>query len=81
MRGLNEPLPDEWLISRVCQEFKCLPSEAKRELQRDPQLVFDVLELRHYVQTREAILNAKDKTQVPTGPMADLAADIEFEVL
>jgi hypothetical protein len=78
---LHDAPPDEWVISRICEEFTCLPSEAARELERDPQLVFDILELRHYKQTRDAILNAKDESQVPHGKMADLAADIEFEAI
>lgn len=69
------------MISRICQEFTCLPSEAEQELERDPQLVFDILELRHYAHTRDAILSAKDESQVPNGPMADLAADIEVEAI
>jgi hypothetical protein len=48
------------VISRVCQEFKCLPSEAQRELTRDPYLVFDILELRHYAQMRDAWLRVEE---------------------
>ena len=70
------------MISRVCQEFKCLPSEAQRELHRDPYLVFDILELRHYAQMRDAILNAKKEEDVPKGdPMALIAAELEVEAI
>ena len=69
--------PTEWLISRVCDEFHCVPSQAIRELERDPELVFEVMELRAYAQTKEQMDRAENQSDVPTGPMADLVGDIE----
>ena len=45
----------EWLISRICEEFHCLPSQAVREWDADDMgLVLDVLELRGYARAKAA---------------------------
>ena len=45
----------EWLISRICEEFQCLPSQAVREWEADDEgLVLDVLELRGYARAKQA---------------------------
>lgn len=45
----------EWLISRICEEFQCLPSQAVREWDADDEgLVLDVMELRGYARAKQA---------------------------
>lgn len=68
------------MVSRVCEEFGCLPSQALRELDRDPELVFDVIEMRGYAATRQAVKRATNDKDHPKGPMADLVLDIECEL-
>ena len=49
-------MPEQWLVSRICEEFGCKPSEAVQELQEGPtQLVLDIMELRAYVQAKRTV--------------------------
>lgn len=71
------------MISRVCEEFHCLPSEAARELDRCEALVFAVLEMRTYAQTKQAIDDAEasdGQRDAPKGPMADMVYEIEYDI-
>lgn len=47
--------PDEWLISRVCEEFHCRPSDAQRELDHDTGLVWTILRLRSLAAAKREI--------------------------
>lgn len=68
------------MISRICDEFSCLPSQAVRELDREPELVSEVLLLRSYARTKQQLDDAQTEAEAPKGPMADIVADIEFEL-
>jgi hypothetical protein len=58
-------------VSRVCEEFGCVPSVAVRELLDDPERrALSILELRTYARTKAAIEAAQKPEDVPTGPMA-----------
>lgn len=60
------------LISRICQEFNCLPSEAARELMEDPeQLVFSVMEARSYMACKEAYDSTTSETDDKLEPWLD----------
>ena len=61
------------VISRVCEEFGCLPTEALRELEQAPRgLIADILDLRAFTATKAALDRAKPGSgDAPTGPMAD----------
>lgn len=81
MEGEGEP-PWEWIVSRVCEEFGCLPSDAVRELMDDPAgLALDVMELRAYARAKEALDSAKKAGDEPTGPMADMVWEVMSELL
>jgi hypothetical protein len=74
--------PFEWVISRICEEFNCLPSEALRELEESPfGLVMDIMEMRYYVQVKEQIDNAKDSDSMPKGALADLVYENYRDIL
>lgn len=75
-----EPLY-EWVVSRVCDEFKCLPSMAIRELEHDPALVFDILELRNYASAKAALDHAKDKSDVKVTPTVQMVFDVMAELM
>ena len=48
--------PEQWLVSRVCEEFGCLPSEAIVEIEEGPtQLVLDIMELRAYANAKQVV--------------------------
>lgn len=75
--------PDVWLISRVCDEFHCLPSAAIRELNRCESLVFEMLDLRAYARTKQDCDDAdasEGKIAAPKGPMADMVYQIQYEL-
>jgi hypothetical protein len=57
-----------------------VPSIAQRELERDPGLVFDIIQMRDYAQAKHAIDTAKDDKDVPKTDMAELVTDIIFEI-
>lgn len=48
--------PELWLVSRICEEYHCLPSQAIQELWKGPsQLVLDIMELRAYAQAKSLV--------------------------
>jgi hypothetical protein len=65
----------------MCEEFKCLPWQAEEQLEHDPQMVFDVFEVREFARVKHAIDHAKSEADVPRGPMADLVAELMFDAL
>jgi hypothetical protein len=73
--------PDEWVISRICEEFGCLPSQARRELEcHDAALVFTILELRTYARAKEAFdRGKKEKDGLTDMPPRLLAWVVEIE--
>lgn len=80
--GEATDLPFEWIISRICEEFNCLPSAALRELMNDPaQMAIDIMELRAYARTKEAIDNAHSDKDIPASPMVDQVFSIQAELL
>ena len=79
----------EWLISRICEEFQCLPSQAVREWDADDEgLVLDVMELRGYARAKQAWDEASgsdgDQARVAKLLQHDLVkqvAEIEFALV
>lgn len=61
--------------------FKCLPWQFEEQLERDADMVFAIMELRGFVHTHHAIKNAKNEGDVPPGPMTDLWAEIELQLM
>lgn len=51
----------EWFIGRICEEFRCVPSVAVREIERDPRLVLDIMELRRYARAKAEVENATEE--------------------
>jgi hypothetical protein len=74
--------PFEWIVSRVCEEFDCLPSQAMRELELgDADLVFDILDLRAYARTKEMVDHAKSPGDVKVTPLVQDVFDIQQELM
>jgi len=64
----------------VCEAFGCTPSQARAELETDPdRTVLRILELRAYARTKAQVDAAKDPKDVPTGALADLVQEIEVD--
>lgn len=76
------PCPWEWWISRVCEEFACLPSEAARELARVPVGLIDViLEARAYARAKQVYDQAQSKKDLPRSPWIEQVKAIEFALV
>lgn len=79
--ALDEP-PHEWVVSRVCEEFGCLPSHAVRELEDgDADLVFTILEMRAYARTKEMVDRAERKADLPNTAAVRRVLEIELEAM
>lgn len=77
-------MPGEWAVSRICEEFGCLPRTAVRALQRDPELIGRVLELRAFARAHERFKTEKAEDSLPaagTDPMLDLVWEFTAERL
>ena len=78
----------EWLISRICEEFHCLPSQAVREWDADDEgLVLDVIELRGYARAKAAWDRAteggdeKAVSRLLQDEMVKRVAEIEYALI
>jgi hypothetical protein len=77
----SEP-PGEWVISRICEEFGCLPSQALRELELgDPDLVMTIFELRSYARAKSIVDNAEKQSDLKMTPEIRRVFEIELEAL
>lgn len=63
-----------WLLSRVCEEFHCLPDEGERLVMDDPaHRAIDIIELRAYAQAKAAFDGVGGKLdQLEQSPLMDL---------
>ena len=69
------------MLNAVCEAFHCLPSQAREELETDPdRTALRILEMRAYAETKRQIDAAKTAEDRPTGRLADLVAEIEVEL-
>jgi len=78
VEGASAPI--EWIISRVCEEFHCLPSQAEAELDNPDSIALEIIQLRAYAKTKAQIDRAKSEDDMPDGPMVDLVFDIQAEL-
>ena len=82
MGGEDVNPPFEWAVSRICEEFHCLPSEAMKEIMDDPsQMAFDIMELRAYAAAKEALDNAKKESDIPKSPMVEKVWEVIGELV
>ena len=71
-------------MSRVCEEFGCLPSAAKRELEDDPErMAEEILSIRAYAATKRAYDDHCDRGdkagELPQLPLMALVLRNDFE--
>lgn len=75
-------MPFVWFLSRLCDEFQCLPSAALAEWERAPVgLLEEILEARGFAKAKDLYDHAKSKTDLPSHPMIDLVQAVEFELV
>jgi hypothetical protein len=64
----------------VCEAFSCTPSQAREELEADPdRTALRILELRAYARTKAQVDAAKEAKDMPTGDLAELVQEIEVD--
>ena len=71
-----------WLISRVCEEFGCTPSQAWRELHdaNPAGWVGQIIEARAYAATRRYVETTKDDID-DSDPLVQMVFEFEAERL
>ncbi len=81
LEGHGEP-PEEWIVSRICDEFGCLPSVAIREMEETPAgLLWTILDMRAYARAKADIDRAKedDSAEIEYSEMHDLVEEMGAE--
>ena len=72
-----------WIISRICEEFHCLPTRAALELDQDPeQMALHILPLRAFQRAKslhDSADTAEKRKRLPDSPLIDFIQEIEFE--
>jgi hypothetical protein len=64
--------PEAWIISRICEEFGCLPSEAVNELEVDVRKhLFVIMKLRAYAAAKHRLDNMKPGEKLDGVPLID----------
>lgn len=75
------PMPFVFLVGRLCQEFGYKPEEAVRAWGEAPVgFLEQVIEARAYAEVKAAADRATSRKDRPTGALADLLTEIEFEL-
>jgi hypothetical protein len=73
-------MPREYVLSRFCEEFHCLPSAAYREWRQAPVgLLETILEMREYVRVKRIYDSAPSAAALPDSPLLDLVRTFDFE--
>lgn len=73
-------MPMAWYVSRVCEEFGCVPSVALREIEQFPDgLLEDVMEARAFMSAKARVDAAEKKGDIPGTPMCQLVVAIGMD--
>ena len=69
------------MVSRVCEEFHCLPDEARRALDTDYNgNIFKIIDMRGFAGAKQRIDNA-DSKNMPTDKQATRYIKIEMRLI
>ena len=72
--------PWEWVISRICEEFGVLPTQAIKELDKDPErLVYRIITLRAFARSKSHVDNAKKFSDIKMDRMVEKVLEIDLE--
>lgn len=78
LNGESVEPPEEWVISRMCEEFDCLPSAAVRELDEgDIDLIRTILEMRSYAHAKGQVDRATKQSDLKMTPAIQRVFEIE----
>lgn len=82
MEGDENLMPFEWMVSRVCEEFHCLPTQAVRELKNDPhRMALDIIHLRGYAYAKHVLDTAKSARDIPKGVDVTQVMEIQAKIM
>ncbi len=76
--------PYAWLVSRVCEEFHCLPKDAETAIEEDEEgLIFEVMDLRALAATKREFDHAVEqgKTIDQPSPMMRELMQLEYALM
>lgn len=73
-------MPEDWLVSRVCEEFHLTPAKAVREIENDDGLLFRVIDLRTLKRAKDSYDAAtpEQRAKFTSGSPEDLIAEFTF---
>lgn len=73
-------MPDEWFISRVCEEFHCLPRQAVKAIEEDEGfLLFKILEYRAYSRAKE-VYDSTPMEKRPNNALIRKVSDVTMDL-
>ncbi|MDP3717089.1 MAG: hypothetical protein Q8T13_04885 [Acidobacteriota bacterium] len=84
LEGRKSLMPQEWVVSRIAEEFHLPPSLAVRELRRHRDLVLRVMELRAYADAFHLVRDSKGEDSLPpegANPMVDLVFELQLRAM
>ena len=75
------PPPQEWIISRVCEEFGCLPDAARRAMEQDSGgSIFQIMDYRSLANAKTR-LDSADAKNTPTDKSATRYLQLQMELV
>ena len=64
--------PEAWIVSRICEEFGCLPSQAINELAIDVRKhLFQIIKMRAYANAKHRLDNMSAGENLDNVPMIE----------
>ena len=64
--------PEAWIVSRICEEFGCLPSQAINELEIDVRKpLFQIIKMRAYANAKHRLDNMSAGENLDNVPMIE----------
>jgi len=73
-------MPRAWYEGRVCEEFSCTLTEARREIRRHGDDLSDVIEARAFAAAYAVVQRTERQADLPDSPMVQLAVEIDLAV-
>lgn len=72
--------PEEWVISRICEEFNCLPNAAVQAILEDEGgLLFKIMDLRAYARAKD-VYDTTPMEKRPKNATIEKVSEITMEI-
>tara|TARA_B100000949_G_scaffold4534_2_gene3937 strand:+ start:7549 stop:7806 length:258 start_codon:yes stop_codon:yes gene_type:complete len=73
--------PAAWIVSRICEEFGCLPSEAVSEMEKDVRKhLFQIMQMRCYAAAKRRLDDMKPGENLDDVPMIDVVLKTDIAI-